>query len=296
MAQLGVLTSEFVRDNLATTLDAVERHGLDTVQLQLGSAVPEVPIQDALLYGLDALGEHLTPALAAETGQVLADRGILVAAVDGTFNLIHPDPERRRRNLDHLGRLIGLARALGTGTVTLCTGTREDVMWRRHPANRSAEAWADLVEGVRWAADEAEREGVTLAFEPEINNVVDSAARARRLIEEVGSPAVRVLLDAANLFHRGDLAEQEEHLENAFELISGWIALAHAKDLDHEDDAGQLAAGRGVLDYPVYLSLLRADGYDGAVILHQLHGLDDAEIDASLDHVRLSAPSGWFDR
>ena len=39
-----------------------------------------------------------------------------------------------------------------------------------------------------------------LAFEPEHNNVVNSARRARRLIDDLGSPALKVLMDGANIF------------------------------------------------------------------------------------------------
>ena len=56
MAQLGVLTSEFPRTSLSDTLDAVASHGIPTVQFQLGSAVPAIPIETSLVRGLDVLG------------------------------------------------------------------------------------------------------------------------------------------------------------------------------------------------------------------------------------------------
>lgn len=294
MARLGVLTSEFERPSLEATLDAVAGHGIAAVQFQLGSAVPSIPLRDSLQRGLDVLGEHLSPGLCADIRDQLAKRDIAMAAVDGTFNMVHPDRGRRWANLGHLVELVGYCDALGTSVVTLCTGSRDDIMWRRHPDNDSPEALADLVEVMKAAARAAEEHGVILALEPEVNNVINSAPRARQLIDEVGSPAVKVVMDPANIFKAGELPQMTGKLHEAFRLLSQDIAVAHAKDLDHDGEAGHLAAGEGRLDYPLYLSLLRDSGFDGTIVLHQMHHLSDAEIGARFAFVRQAAPAGFL--
>ncbi len=112
--------------------------------------------------------------------------------------------------------------------------------------------------------------GVTLGFEPEVNNVVDSAQKARRLLDEIGSPHLKVTMDAANLFHAGELPRMSEILDEAFALVGKDIVMAHAKDLTHDGDAGHEAAGTGKLDYYRYLSLLHAYGFKGPLLLHSL--------------------------
>jgi sugar phosphate isomerase/epimerase len=164
-------------------------------------------------------------------------------------------------------------------------------MWRRHPDNDTPAAWADLVVSLHEAVRAAEEHRVTLAFEPEVANVVDSAAKARRILDEIGSPWLKVTMDGANIFHAGELARMREMLEEAFALLGGDIALAHAKDLDHDGEAGHLPAGHGVLDYRLYLELLQRSGYDGGVILH---GLSEAQVDGCLAYVRGMAPKGYF--
>jgi sugar phosphate isomerase/epimerase len=294
VARLGVLTSEFERPSLEETLDAVVRHDIGAVQFQLGSAVPSVPLQTSLRRGLDVLGQHLSPSLCHQIREQLAKRGIALAAVDGTFNMIHPDQKRRWANLEHLQRLVESCDALGTSVVTLCTGSRDDIMWRRHPDNDSPEAMTDLVAVMRAAASTAERRGVTLAFEPEVNNVVNTSAKARQLIDEVGSASVKVVMDPANIFKAGELPGMQDKLRQAFALLGGDIALAHAKDLDHDGEAGHLAAGEGLMDYPLYLSLLQASGFDGTIVLHQMHHLSDAEVDPCFAYVRHAAPAGFL--
>lgn len=295
MAQLGIMTTEFPVQSIPAVADALLSHGVSTAQLQLGSVLPEVSIPDAVHFGLDVTGPYLSDDLADSIGSSFAELGVTIAAVDGTYNMIHPDRERRFRNLGHLRQLIELARPMGTAIVTLCTGTRADTMWQIDPSNGTAEAWNDLVEQLRPAADAAESAGVTLAFEPEHSNVVDSAKRALELIETVGSPALKVLFDPANIFHRGDLQRMQEHLAEAFELVGGHIALVHAKDLDHDGAAGGRAAGRGLLDYRFILAELDRHGYRDAIILHQLKELDSAGIDTALQFLRDAAPSGYLD-
>jgi sugar phosphate isomerase/epimerase len=206
--------------------------------------------------------------------------------------MIDPDEKRRWTNLGYLQQLVECCDALGTSVVTLCTGSRDEIMWRRHPDNDSPQAMADLVAVMRAAARTAEDYGVTLAFEPEVNNVASSPERARQLIDEVGSPAVKVVMDPANIFKAGQLPQMQDKLREAFRLLGDHVALAHAKDLDHDGEAGHLGAGQGRLDYPLYLSLLQASGFDGTIVLHQMHHLSDAEIDSCFAFVSRSAPAG----
>jgi sugar phosphate isomerase/epimerase len=123
---------------------------------------------------------------------------------------------------------------------------------------------------MRQAAQIAEEYRITLAFEPEVANVVDSAPKARCLLDEIGSPYLKVVMDGANIFHAGELPRMQQILDEAFALLGEDIAIAHAKDLDRDGEAGHLAAGKGVLDYGHYLSLLNNLGFDVPLILHGL--------------------------
>ncbi len=228
----------------------------------------------------DAIDLSVAQAIAA----ALAQRGIAMSAVSGTFNMIHPDVRERETGLRKLDTLAGVCKHLGTNVITLCSGTRNTAsMWRRHPDNDLPDAWRDLLASMTRAAEIAERHGVVMAFEPEVNNVVDSAQKARRLIDEVGSPRIKVVMDGANIFHAGELPSMRDVLQGAFDLLGDDIALAHAKDLDHDGDAGHLPAGQGKLDYALYLALLRQSGYAGAIILH---GLSEAQIGGCVDFLR----------
>src|SRR5258706_14575641 len=132
-------------------------------------------------------------------------RRLVMAAISGTFNMIHPDAGLRRENLRRLGVLAGACGALGTSVISLCTGTRDPRdMWRSHPDNGSPSAWKDLLGSMETALASAEQHQITLAVEPEINNVVDSAAKARALLDHFRSPRLKIIIDPANLFRASE--------------------------------------------------------------------------------------------
>jgi sugar phosphate isomerase/epimerase len=59
-----------------------------------------------------------------------------------------------------------------------------------------------------------------------------------------------------------------EMLDEAIALLGKDIVMAHAKDLDHDGDAGHKAAGQVRLDCDRYLSLLHTPGFKGPLLLH----------------------------
>ena len=168
---------------------------------------------------------------------------------------------------------------------SLCTGSRDpDDMWRAHPDNASPAAWRDSVEQIAAALAVAERHDVVLAFEPEHNNVVSDAAAGRRLLDELKSDHLRVVVDAANLIPPGELDRQHDTLREAFALLGDALVLAHAKDV--RKDGTVVAAGSGGLDYGLYVALLRDAGFDGPLVLH---GLAEEDVPAALAFLRSRA-------
>ena len=215
--------------------------------------------------------DQIDQALLDEIRRQMEARKITMAAISGTFNMIHPNPQKRIDGLHRLGVMARACRSLGTSIITLCTGTRDpEDMWRRHPENDSPEAWQDLITSMREALNIAEENQVMLGVEPEMANVINSARKARRLLDELRSPCLKIVMDGANLFQRSNLARMREILDEAFALLGQDIVIAHAKDLNQDGEVGTLPAGKGVLDYDHYVWLLRNSGFQGPLILHSL--------------------------
>ena len=131
--------------------------------------------------------------------------GIALAAISGTFNAAHPDPAYRQTHLDRFRHLCAAASDLQIDIITLSSGSRDpDDMWRWHPDNTTAQAWADSRTTLQALAALAEDYGLTLAVEPEHSNVVATAEQAIMMLDQVASPALKIVYDAANLLDPDD--------------------------------------------------------------------------------------------
>jgi sugar phosphate isomerase/epimerase len=269
---LGIFAKTFSRPTVEEVFAAVAKHHLRCVQFNFTCA------------GLPSLPDEIESELAKRIRKSAAEHRVALAAVSGTFNMIHPDAKRRRDGLRKLGVIAAACEPLGTTFVTLCTGTRDPGdIWRRHADNDSPEAWRDLTVSMTKALTIADKHNIALGIEPETGNVVSSARHARRLLDEMKSPRLKVIMDAANLFHPGDLPRRNEILDEAFDLIGGEIALAHAKELGSDGQLGGLVLGTGALDWDRYISLLRSAKFDGPLIMH---GFEERDVAASVKFLR----------
>ena len=269
---IGIMSRTFIRPTLEETLDAVAEHGLTCVQFNFSCAgLPEMP---------EKIDTELCDRIRKETEA----RKIEIASLSGTFNMIHPSMRVRLDGLNRLREMAAACDRIGTSVISLCTGTRDmESMWHRHPDNDTPEAWNDLVDSMRRALEIAEEFKVTLAFEPEVSNVVDSASKARRLINQMGSSYLKVVMDPANIFHKGELVRVKEMIDEAFVLLGDYIAFGHAKDIDQDGAAGHLPAGKGLLDYTQYLTWMNGLNFDVPLILH---GLSEEEVDECVDFLQ----------
>ncbi|HRW46606.1 MAG: sugar phosphate isomerase/epimerase [Caldilineaceae bacterium] len=270
--EIGIFAKTFVRPTVGETLDAVAEHGLRTVQFNLSCV------------GLPTLPDAVDPVVVKSIRRAFDERGMTMAAISGTFNMINPDRRARADGLRRLGVLASICHDLGTNVITLCTGTRDpDDMWRAHPDNQAPTARGDLAATLDRALLYAEQYDVTLAIEPEVNNVVSTADEARRLLETFNTSRLRLVLDAANLIRPIKLPYMSAILNDAFSLLGSYIVLAHAKDVSRDGAPGKTAPGQGDLDFDSYLSKLAASGYKGPLIIH---GLDESQVPASIAFLR----------
>ena len=255
--RLGIFAKTFPGTEPAAVLAQVRAANFDAAQYNMACS------------GLPSMPDGIAPETAGGIADAAQKTGIALCAVSGTYNMAHPDPAVRADGLRRLGVIAAACGTMGTKLVTLCTGTRDSQdQWRRHPDNGSAEAWADMRAEMEKAAALAERFSIRLGIEPELANIVDSAQKAKRLIGEIGSPALRIVLDPANLFEQTTLPEQRRIVSEAVDLLTERMVMGHAKDRGR--DGSFVAAGQGVLDYPHYLSWLARAGFDGDLVAHGL--------------------------
>jgi sugar phosphate isomerase/epimerase len=251
----GIFSRTYPSADFAEVLARAAADGFGALQLNLSS------------FGMESLPGRLDAA-ALRAGRALArQHGIGLAALSGTWNMAHPDPDYRAAMRPRFAMVLEAAALLEVRVVTLCTGSRHAAnMWEAHPDNAGPEAWADLCGELAPALEQAAALGLALAVEPEPGNVVCDAAAARRLLDELAAPNLKIILDAANLIGAGGLRRQAGILDEALDLLGPEVVLAHGKDIDR---VGHVTCpGRGAIDLGLFAAGLRRRGFDGPLIGH----------------------------
>lgn len=261
----GIFAKPFDGRTPAELFAAARNAGYETVQYNMACS------------GLGPLPLAICNEAADEVRAASQQTGITIAAVSATYNMIHPDRSVRENGRRAFRAIAAAAHRMGTRLLTVCTGTFDPHdQWRHHRANATPEAWRELCGEFRLLLPIAAEHDICIGVEPELANVVNSAQRARDLLDTFGNDHIRIVFDAANLFETvASQEEQRQIVENAITLLADSIALAHAKD--RRPDGSFATAGTGILDYAHYLSTLQRSGFNGSIVAH---GLTAAEAPA----------------
>ncbi len=193
----------------------------------------------------------------------IAEAGLEVAVYSISNDFIQPDVKTRAAELAELRVGVDIARELGVDLLRVFSGSaREGV------SQSEGESW--ILEGLSAGAAYAESRGVTLALENH-GRFAGRSDQVRAIIEQVGSPALRVNFDTGNFVPVG-----QDPVAAARELAD-MVALVHLKDirLAGADEPGHVFAGadgrmltgaiigEGVVDLPGVRAVMDAAGYAG---------------------------------
>lgn len=206
------------------------------------------------------------------------ETGLPIGAVNGTWNMTHFDKEIREEGLRRFDGFLQAVAALECPIVSLCSGTRSaEHLWKYDPATDTPEAWEDMLDSMRRAAKLAEHYGITMAIETEAANVIDTPEKARRIMDEVGSPNLKMILDCANLFHNGEAYPENVRpaIDKAMQFFGREVVLAHGKDIRASEGIDFCGTGFGIVDFPYMVQSLVNAGYPGDIMLHGIYSEDD---------------------
>jgi sugar phosphate isomerase/epimerase len=222
-----------------------------------GYAAAYVPVS---LVGADA---HILSAWE----KAFSAEDVTLAEVGIWRNLIDPDPDKRRAELDYAARCLALADAVGARCAvsfigSFAPGTRHGLDAR----NLGPEAFDAAVQTARHLIDTVKPKRARFALEMMQATVPDSADSYLDLIRAVDRPQFAAHLDPVNLVMTPrTYFDTEALIRECFQKLGPWIVSCHAKDIVLREDAAlhldEVQIGEGKLDYPTYLTeLSRLDG------------------------------------
>ncbi|NLG25908.1 MAG: sugar phosphate isomerase/epimerase [Clostridiales bacterium] len=223
-------------------VDKVSRLGFDVLELAAGA-----------LPGMAPAERRALAAAAADAGLELT----YCIGLPPEYDMAGEDAATRRRGIEYAKSLLDIIASMGG---TLLGG----IIYGCWPANMDFEMtdkrpwWDRSVASVREVAKTAEGLGVTYCLEV-VNRfeqfLINTAAEGMRFVDDVGNPAVKLLLDT---FH---MNIEEDFIGDAIASAAGYIGHMHVGETNRR------VPGRGHMPWAEFAEGLRRADYRGRVVM-----------------------------
>lgn len=245
--QLGIRLHDIKKAPLEERLEIAKEQGFKCGHLALSKVISEFPTDNAAL----------TPGLAMHLRKLFAKYDQDIAVLGCYLNLTNPNEETMKKTYARYFSNIRFASLLGAGVVGTETGAVNEE-YKFEERNHSEEALKTFIERVKPVVKCAEDFGVIFAIEPVYKHIVCNPKRARRVLDEIGSPNLQIIFDPVNLLDTCNYENREEIFAEAIDLLGDDIAMLHLKDFEVTDTGlKSVACGTGEMDYENILRFVK---------------------------------------
>ena len=192
----------------------------------------------------------------------------------------HPDKTVRSIELQNIKTDIRLAKDLGAKFVRVTAG-------QNHPGIKRADGIRWVAEGFRCALDEAEKHGITLAYENHTKGAPwhswDFSQPSEiflEILDDLSNTPLGVCFDTANPL------VLNENVLDLFEKVLDRIVVLHIFDMKEAGSFEPVRVGTGVSPIPHILSRLRQENYDGWLSIEEASRQGRSGFEESIEYVR----------
>ncbi len=219
-----------------------------------------------------------------------AAENVTLAEVGAWKNMLDPDGEKRRQNLEYVTERCALAEAVGARCCVDIAGSYNPDSWYGpNPRNLSKEFFDATVANCRHVIDTVKPTRTRFTIEMMGWNIPDGPDSYLQLIRAVDRKAFGVHLDVCNGINSPRrFYENTAYIDECFHKLGPWIVSCHAKDLQWVVELNvhflEVIPGRGQVDYKAYLENLSKLKQDAPLMLEHLKTA--AEYDEGREYIR----------
>jgi sugar phosphate isomerase/epimerase len=191
--------------------------------------------------------------------KAFASQNVVIAEVGAWKNMLDPDAEKRRANLEYVVERCELAEAVGARCCVDIAGSYNPTVWYGpNPKNLSKQFLDATVENCRHIIDTVKPKRTKFTIEMMGWNLPDGPDAYVDLIKAVNRPAFGVHLDVCNGINSPKrFYENAAYIRDCFQKLGPHITSCHAKDLKWIVELNvhflEVVPGRGEIDYKAYL-------------------------------------------
>ena len=206
-------------------------------------------------FAMEEAPEKLTEEYALRVRETFEEAGLECAVLGCYLNLADPDPERRAQTQEIYKAHLRFAAKIGARVVGTETYANPESVFA-DPAPQSEEAFRLLLDSLKPVVRCADETGAVLAVEPVWSHIISTPERAARMLEELPSDHLQIILDAVNLISPLEAGQAEKTIRKAISLLGERVRILHMKDyvITPEGEMDACACGLGSMRYEQLLS------------------------------------------
>ena len=245
---IGIRLHDTKPGTLRERLGYAREQGFTCVHLAMGKAVPGFSMADA--------PELLTQDLAAEVKEEFRRAEMECAVLGCYLNLAVRDEEKAAKTREIYEAHLRFAAWIGAG----CVGTETPSEDGDGPACQTGEHYRLFLQRVKPVLRAAEETGTLLAVEPVCAHIVHTPALAERMLNDLDSENLGIILDAVNLIDSAHAAEADAVVGDGIRRLGARTAVLHMKDFipaPENPRPDTVPCGRGRMKYGALLRLAR---------------------------------------
>lgn len=222
--QFGIRLHDAAQAPIEERLKIIKEQGFTCAHVALSKVISENSVAP----------EALTPGYAMYLKRLFDKNGLDCAVLGCYLNLANPDAVQLKAIQEKYKANIRFAAHLGAGVVGTETGA-PNVEYKFEEACWNEESLQIFIKNLRPVVKYAEQMGVLMAIEPVVRHIVCNPVRARRVLDEIDSPNLRIILDPVNLLESYNYEKQDEIIDETIELLGRDVAVLHVKDFVIKD-------------------------------------------------------------
>ena len=240
--QIGFVSLGMGRSSLADALAVAQRAGCECMELNGRATVHQNLWAEPIDY--EAIGEQIRAS------------GVRATSLGGYSDFAQPTEDGLAQQVEQFVGYCRVARTMGIPLVRVFAGD----LVEGHDLD---DLYPQLVKGFKALTEQVSGWGIKIGIENH-GHLINDGDALHALISDVGSPLLGMTLDTGNFCWHGHSIETAHRF---FERLAPMVVNVHIKDGKFVDGQWTLfPAGRGDIDLPALLTLLREQGYAGPVL------------------------------
>ncbi len=214
MNKIGVRGHDFGKMSIEELPKHIKAKGFDAIQL--------APVK--ALEGINSFNDITTEVL-EQCKESFSKNNVDIDVYGCYVEIGMLDREKRLEQVEKFKSGIMHCKTVGAKLV----GT-ETTHFPLNGENRNV-AYEAVKDSVLRMVEEAERLNVDIAIEPVALHTINTPQLTKKLLDEVKSDKLKIIIDAVNLFTVENIQSQKQIITDCFELFGDKITTLHLKDI-----------------------------------------------------------------